>query len=172
MSGFLEVKSSVSFCMRIMSPLFTVAMVSFVSALAENATPPANSAQSAAPVTRFIVPPKGLCTRWANYLARLIICSGNEHSLNLRGVCQTKSFLRCNKKTPPKLLTGLFFILIQKAFCGGYARSKASAVASSVISVVISLPRIAPRIAATFFAPLATAIVFCAGIWIGALVTR
>ena len=32
MSGLALVKSSVSFCMRIMSPLFTVAMVSVVSA--------------------------------------------------------------------------------------------------------------------------------------------
>ncbi len=36
MSGFLAVKSSVSFCMRIMSPLLTVAMV-MVSACAANA---------------------------------------------------------------------------------------------------------------------------------------
>src|SRR5690606_18753595 len=143
---------------------FTVAMVSFVSALAENATPPANSAQSAAPVTRFIVPPKGLCTRWAHYLARLIICSGNEHSLSLKVVCQTKSFWRWSKKAPPKLATGVSPVLIQDVFGDAYARSKASAVASSVISVVISLPRIAPRIAATFLAHLATAIVFCAGI--------
>ncbi len=34
MPGFLAVKSSVSFCIRIISPLFTVAMVSLVSARA------------------------------------------------------------------------------------------------------------------------------------------
>src|SRR5438046_9895426 len=34
MSGFFLVKSSVSFCMRIISPLLTVAIVSLVSAMA------------------------------------------------------------------------------------------------------------------------------------------
>ncbi len=34
MSGLALVKSSVSFCIRIMSPLFTVAMVSCVAAMA------------------------------------------------------------------------------------------------------------------------------------------
>ena len=49
MSGFMSVKSSVSFCIRIMSPLLTVAMVSWVWA---RACPATNS--EAAP-TRAII---------------------------------------------------------------------------------------------------------------------
>src|SRR5665213_3655520 len=44
MSGFFAVKSSVSFCMRIMSPLFTVAMVRVEAARAE---PESNATVSA-----------------------------------------------------------------------------------------------------------------------------
>ena len=46
MPGFFDVKSSVSFCIRIMSPLFTVAMVSLVWASAGAAAASASAAQA------------------------------------------------------------------------------------------------------------------------------
>src|SRR5262245_26891140 len=53
--GFFALKSSVSFCMRIMSPLLTVAIVSLVSACADHAkpamTPALKSTRSAAFIT-------------------------------------------------------------------------------------------------------------------------
>src|SRR3569623_381196 len=57
-SGFFLVKSSVSFCMRIMSPLFTVAMVSVVAANADPESSPAVSTPKIIGVSFIDVLPK------------------------------------------------------------------------------------------------------------------
>ncbi len=66
MSGLALVKSSVSFCMRIMSPLLTVAMVNVVSARAGSDKPASATAPIRLFTSTFIAyPPMRNATNWA-----------------------------------------------------------------------------------------------------------